>query len=135
MDARIHLEAALGFDIGEAHMIRNAGGRAAESLRSLAISQQFLGTEEVLIIHHTGCGMATFKNPDIHGLIEERLEYDASHIDFLPFEDWKSSVLEDVELLKNSRLIKPGTPITGMLYDVKTGKVEVIAKAVSGQEA
>src|SRR4051794_4264833 len=64
MDARIDPAKALGLDEGDAHVIRNAGGRASEALRSLAISQELLGTREIVVIHHTDCGMLTFSNDD-----------------------------------------------------------------------
>jgi carbonic anhydrase len=127
MDARLHPEKALGINIGDSHMIRNAGGRVSpDALRSLAISQQLLGTNEIYIIHHTDCGMVTFKNEDIRGLLKERLGADASDIDFLPFGDSEKSVLDDIAIVKNSPLINPGTPIVGFLYDVRTGKVSVV---------
>ena len=127
MDARLHPEATLGLDIGDSHMIRNAGGRvSSDALRSLAISQQLLGTNEIYIIHHTDCGMLTFSNDDIRGILKERLGADASDIDFLPFPELTQSVLDDIAIIKNSPLINPGTPIVGFIYDVKTGKLEVV---------
>ena len=127
MDARIHPEKALGLAIGDSHVIRNAGGRVSDdAIRSLAISQQLLGTNEVYIIHHTDCGMLTFKNEDIRGLLKDRLGADASEIDFLPFPEVTQSVLDDIAIVKTSALINPGTPIVGMVYDVTTGKLEVV---------
>jgi len=127
MDARLHPEKALGLNIGDSHVIRNAGGRVStDALRSLAISQQLLNTNEIYIIHHTDCGMLTFKNEDIRGLIKERLNHDASDMDFLPFPDIDQSVLDDIEIVKNSKLINPGTPITGFVYDVTTGKLKIV---------
>jgi carbonic anhydrase len=132
MDARLHPEAALGLSIGDSHMIRNAGGRVSgDALRSLAISQQLLGTNEIYVIHHTDCGMVTFQNETIRGLLKERLGDAAGEaadaIDFLPFPDTEQSVLDDVAIIKNSPLINPGVPIVGAIYDVKTGKVTVVA--------
>src|SRR6266550_8499555 len=93
MDARIHPEAALGLDIGDAHMIRNAGGRASDdAVRSLVISTTLLGTEEFAVIHHTDCGMLTFTNDDLRGKLEAETGSDASDIDFLPFGDLQQSV-------------------------------------------
>lgn len=127
MDARLHPEKALGLAIGDSHVIRNAGGRVSDdALRSLAISQQLLGTNEIYIIHHTDCGMVTFKNEDIRGLLKERLGADASGIDFLPFPDIEQSVLDDIAIVKNSPLINPGVPIVGFVYDVATGKLKVV---------
>lgn len=129
MDARLHPEKALGLEIGDAHVIRNAGGRAKDALRSLAISQQLLGTNEIYVIHHTDCGMVTFQNSDIHKIIKDNLKHDAKDMDFLPFSDSEKSTIEDVDVIKNSPLITPGTVITGFLYDVKTGKMQVVATA------
>ena len=73
MDARLDPAKALGLEEGDAHVIRNAGGRAADALRSLVISQRLLGTQEVLVVHHTDCGMLTFDNPTLHGICQEQL--------------------------------------------------------------
>lgn len=74
MDARIDPAAAFGISLGDAHVIRNAGGNARDSIRSLVISEQLLGTNEILLIKHTGCGMLTFKNEDAHAVVEKQLE-------------------------------------------------------------
>lgn len=127
MDARVHPEAALGLAIGDSHVIRNAGGRAsADALRSVTISQQLLGTTEVIILHHTDCGMLTFDNDTIHKKIEADLNADASHIDFLPFADLEQSVRDDVAAVKSSPFVLPDTPVHGGIYDVATGKVTLI---------
>src|SRR5882762_3642936 len=77
MDARIDPARALGLEEGDAHVIRNAGGRIADSLRSLAISQQLLGTEEVAIVHHTDCGMLTFSDDSLRKKLRTTLSADA----------------------------------------------------------
>jgi carbonic anhydrase len=123
MDARLDPARALGLEEGDAHVIRNAGGRAADALRSLVISQRLLGTQEVLVVHHTDCGMLTFDNATLQGICREQLGADASDIDFLPFSDLEQSVREDVELIRTSPLIAKGTPVTGFIYDVKTGRI------------
>src|SRR5438128_11451474 len=87
MDARIDPARALGLEEGDAHVIRNAGGRAHDALRSLVISEQLLGTTEIVVIHHTDCGMLTFSNEDLHNKVKQELQADVSHIDFLPFKD------------------------------------------------
>src|ERR1700682_2775250 len=87
MDARIVPSRQLGLEEGDAHVIRNAGGRARDALRSLVISQRLLGTNEIAVIHHTDCGMLTFTNPDLHAKVKKDLGADSSHIDFLPFRD------------------------------------------------
>ena len=126
MDARLDPAKALGLEEGDAHVIRNAGGRAADALRSLAISQQLLGTEAVLIVHHTDCGMLTFDNPTMHGICQERLGVDASDIDFLPFPDLEQSVRDDIEIVRSSPLIPDDIAVTGFIYDVKTGRVHEV---------
>ncbi len=126
MDARLDPAKALGLEEGDAHVIRNAGGRAADALRSLVISQRLLGTREVLVVHHTDCGMLTFDNPTLYGICRADLDADASGIDFLPFSDLEQSVREDVELIRSSPLIAKDTPVTGLIYDVKTGRIHEV---------
>jgi carbonic anhydrase len=126
MDARLDPAKALGLEEGDAHVIRNAGGRAADALRSLVISQRLLGTQEVLVVHHTDCGMLTFDNPTLYGICQEQLGTDASDIDFLPFSDLEQSVRDDVELIRSSPLIANDTAVTGFIYDVKTGRVHEV---------
>jgi carbonic anhydrase len=127
MDARLDPAKALGLEEGDAHVIRNAGGRAADALRSLVISQQLLGTEAIIILHHTDCGMLTFDNATLHGICQERLGADASDIDFLPFADLEQSVRDDIEVIRSSPLIPDDIPVTGFIYDVKTGKIHEVA--------
>jgi carbonic anhydrase len=122
MDARLIPTRALGLDEGDAHVIRNAGGLARDALRSLVISQQLLGTREVVILHHTDCGMLTFQNEDLYS----RLGDEAREIDFLPFSDLDESVRNDVQFLKDSPLIPDDVSIRGFVYDVKTGKVREV---------
>src|SRR3954452_13521292 len=119
MDARLIPTRALGLDDGDAHVIRNAGGLARDALRSLVISQQLLGTREVVILHHTDCGMLTFQNEDLY----ERLGAEAREIDFQPFSDLDESVRNDIRFLKDSPLIPDDVSIRGFVYDVKTGTV------------
>ena len=95
----------LGLEEGDAHVIRNAGGRARDALRSLVISQRLLGTNEIAVIHHTDCGMLTFTNRDLHAKVKQDLDADSSNIDFLPFSDLEESVREDVAFLLSSPLI------------------------------
>jgi carbonic anhydrase len=126
MDARLDPAKALGLEEGDAHVIRNAGGRAADALRSLVISQRLLGTQEVLVVHHTDCGMLTFDNPTLYGICQEQLGTDASDIDFLPFSDLEQSVRDDVELIRSTPLTPHDTKVTGFIYDVKTGKIRQV---------
>lgn len=145
MDARLHPPAALGVNLGDAHIIRNAGGSARDAIRSLTISQQLLGTEEIVIIKHTGapqlppyvspsisdtvidCGMLTFTNDDIHAVVEKNLGPSAAKDkkDYLPFPDLDQAIREDVEFLKNSPLIseKAKQSISGFVYHVESGRI------------
>ncbi len=86
MDARLDPARFLGLHEGDAHVIRNAGGRADDdALRSLVISQELLGTEEVLLIHHTDCGMITFTNEQLRQKLKDRYGKDPGNVDYLPF--------------------------------------------------
>ncbi|KAJ5168487.1 uncharacterized protein N7482_004081 [Penicillium canariense] len=122
MDARLDTARALGLEEGDAHVIRNAGGRVTDALRSIVISQQLLGTREIIIVHHTDCGMLTFTDDVIRNKIRSELKQNADHIAFLPFGDLKQSVLDDIQILKESPLVLD-VPITGYLYEVETGKI------------
>jgi carbonic anhydrase len=124
MDARLHPAGFLGLELGDAHVIRNAGGRASDdAIRSLAISQQLLGTNEVVVIHHTDCGMLTFSNEDLRKKLKQELNANAENIDFLPFKDLEQSVRDDVATIKNSPLLLKNIEVSGFIYDVKTGRL------------
>ncbi len=127
MDARLDPARILGLEEGDAHVIRNAGGRAADALRSLIISEQLLGTNTIVILHHTDCGMLTFTDEVIHDKIKHDLHADADHIAFLPFKDLDQSVRDDITFLRSSSLIPESIEIRGFVYDVKTGKLHSIA--------
>jgi carbonic anhydrase len=127
MDARIDPAKALGLSEGDAHVIRNAGGRAsADALRSLAISQRLLGTQEVVVIHHTECGMQTFSNDELRERLRTELGADASEIDFLPFSDLEGSVREDVAAIRESPLVSRDVTVSGFVYDVHTGRLHEV---------
>jgi carbonic anhydrase len=126
MDSRIFPSRAFGLKAGDAHIIRNAGGRAREALRSLVISQRFLGTNEVAIIHHTDCGSIRFTNDDIHLKVKQDLGADSSAIDFLPFTDLEESVREDISFLLSSPLIPTSVVVRGFIYDVRTGRLKEV---------
>src|SRR5919198_3850845 len=114
MDARLHPAKFLGLDIGDAHVIRNAGGRASpDALRSLIISQRLLGTQEVAVIHHTDCGMLTFTNEELRARLREETGADASGIDFLPFSDLEGSVLDDVQRITASPFVEEDIDVRG----------------------
>ena len=126
MDARIDPARALGLEEGDAHVIRNAGGRIADSLRSLAISQELLGTQEVAIVHHTDCGMLTFSDDAMRGRLRERRGADADAVAFLPFRDLDQSVRDDLALYAASPLVRHDIPVRGFVYDVKTGRLREV---------
>lgn len=132
MDARIDPAAAYGISLGDAHVIRNAGGNARDALRSLVISQQLLGTTEIVLVKHTGCGMLTFKNEDATALVRQNLgegavrSLGAFSDDFQPFPDLEEAVRSDVEFLKESELIPNSVNVSGWVYEVETGKVKSI---------
>jgi carbonic anhydrase len=130
MDARIDPAAAFGISLGDAHVIRNAGAIAKDALRSLVISEQLLGTQEILLVKHTGCGMLTFKNEDAHAVVEKNLGAEAKKelegLDFLPFPDLEQAVKDDVSYLKSSKAIPDNVTISGWVYEVETGKVRQV---------
>ena len=126
MDARIDPAKALGLSEGDAHVIRNAGGRVSEALRSLAISQTLLGTEEVAVIHHTDCGMLTFSDESIRVQLREQRGADADHVAFLPFHDLDQSVRDDLAAYRGSPLVRKDVPLRGFVYDVKTGRLREV---------
>jgi len=129
MDARIDPAKALGLQEGDAHVIRNAGGRITESIRSLAISQTLLGTREVAIIHHTDCGMLTFTDHSIRKQLRDDRGVDADHVAFLPFDDLEKSVRDDIAIYRNSNLVLQDIPVRGFIYNVKNGElIEVHTK-------
>src|SRR5437660_9078941 len=124
MDERLHPARFLGLEEGDAHVIRNAGGRASDdAIRSLVISEQLLGTNTIVVIHHTDCGMLTFSNNDLRTKIKQELHADADSIDFLPFGNLEQSVRDDVARLKASPLIPDNIEINGFIYDVESGKL------------
>jgi len=127
MDARLHPSKFLGLDLGDAHVIRNAGGRASDdAIRSLVISQRLLGTREIVVIHHTDCGMLTFSNEQLADKVQQELGVDVQGRDFLPFQDLAQSVRDDVATLRTSPLIPQDIVIHGAIYDVKTGALQEV---------
>ncbi|HEX9186064.1 MAG TPA: carbonic anhydrase [Vicinamibacteria bacterium] len=122
MDARLDPARVLGLEEGDAHVIRNAGGRARDAIRSLVISQQLLGTREVVVVHHTDCGMLTFTDDDLKRKIRQELKAE-TEIDFLSFADLDQSVRDDVEAIRRSPLLLAGVPVSGFVYDVRTGRL------------
>jgi len=129
MDARIVPTASLGIKEGDAHVIRSAGGLARDALRSLIISQQYLGTREILLFHHTECGMSGLTNAQVHRDLQEQFPKAPpsliESIDFMPFGDLNivRTIQEDVTFLKTHPLLREETKITGWVYDVSSGKI------------
>lgn len=129
MDARIDPKGAFYIPLGAAHVIRNAGASTRDAFRSLVISQQLLGTTEVLVVKHTGCGMLTFDNATAKDIVKknkgEAAAKEVEDLDFLPFPDLEQAVKDDVEWLK-SRNIEEGIKVTGWIYEVETGKARQV---------
>ncbi|KAF6842264.1 carbonic anhydrase [Colletotrichum musicola] len=130
MDARIDPARAFGIELGDAHVIRNAGASAIDGLRSIIISQQLLGTQEIVLVKHTGCGMLTFKNEDAFALVEKNLGAEASSelkargFDFLPFPELEEAVKKDIDFIKGSKLVPDSVVLSGWIYEVETGKTK-----------
>jgi carbonic anhydrase len=154
MDARLDPAKYAGLAEGDAHVIRNAGGRASDdAIRSLVISYKLLGTREWFVIHHTDCGMSKFTEETIRRLLESSLKTasidnsgwfdsgqgpesnEAQFIDWLAFDDETSSVVEDVQRLRNHPLVSPEIAIYGFVYDVKTGRLLEVQKATEAGRA
>jgi len=154
MDARLDPAKFAGLAEGDAHVIRNAGGRASDdAIRSLVISYKLLGTQEFFVIHHTNCGMEFFTNEVIRGLLANSLETAelssagfrdvgkgpgsraGEFIDFLTIKDQRQSVLDDVNRIRNHPLVPKSIPVHGYIYDVTSGKlleVEAARTAAAG---
>jgi carbonic anhydrase len=150
MDARLDPAKYAGLAEGDAHVIRNAGGRASDdAIRSLVISYKLLGTREWFVIHHTNCGMEFFTNDVMRGLLANSLETaaldasgfhdvgkgpgstEAEFIDWLTIKDQSRSVMADVRRIRNHPLVPGSIPIYGYIYDVKTGKLIEVPEATS----
>jgi len=131
MDARLHPGKFAGLVEGDAHVIRNAGGRASDdAIRSLIISYKLLGTREFAVIHHTDCGMLTFSNSDLRSILKRDTGSDtAEQIDFLPFGDLEASVTEDVKRIREHPLIPKDISIRGYIYDVRSGRLDEVGAA------
>jgi len=124
MDARIDVHALTGLREGDTHVIRNAGGIATEdALRSFIISNELLGTKEFLVISHTDCGMLTFKDEDIQDTLAKKYSANAAKINFHAFGDLEENVRTQVERIRTNPFIPKNIPVTGFVYDVKSGKL------------
>lgn len=122
MDARIDPAAAFGIALGDAHVIRNAGGNAQDALRSILISQHLLGTREIVLVKHTGCGMLIFSNEDAKAAVRGNGGKVNEGFDFLPFGELESAVKRDVGYLQGHESFPEGVKVSGWVYDVTTGK-------------
>ncbi len=122
MDARIDVFAALGLHLGEAHVIRNAGGRVTEDvLRSLALSAHVLGVDTVVVMQHTRCGLAGVTDEDLRQLTGADLE-------FFPIDDHAAALRADIELLATKAYLEPLEVIAGFIYDVESGEVDDVVR-------
>jgi carbonic anhydrase len=126
MDARINVYGVLGLNEGEAHVIRNAGGVVTEDeIRSLAISQRLLGTTEIILIHHTDCGMLTFTDDDFKKSIQDdtgiKPPWAAE-----AFSDLAADVRQSIARIRNSPFVPSKDSIRGFIFDVATGKLEEV---------
>jgi len=154
MDARLDPAKYAGLSEGDAHVIRNAGGRASDdAIRSLVISYKLLGTKEWFVIHHTNCNMEFFTNEVIRGLLANSLEtaalgadgfYDvgtgpgsaeAKYVDWLTISDNAQSVTEDVSRIRSHPLVPASIPIYGYIYDVSNGRLVEVPEAHKAAQA
>jgi carbonic anhydrase len=123
MDARINVYGVLGLNEGEAHVIRNAGGVVTEDeIRSLAISQRLLGTEEIILIHHTDCGMLTFTDDDFKKAIQQDVGVKPAWA-AEAFTDLDEDVRQSIARIRNSPFIPKKDSVRGFVFDVATGKL------------
>jgi carbonic anhydrase len=126
MDARVNPYPILGLELGDAHVIRNAGGVVTDDeIRSLAISQRLLGTREIMLIHHTDCGMLTFSDDDFRSQLEEdtgvRPEWAAE-----AFSDLEGDVRQSIARIKASPFIPHKDAVRGFVYEVETGRLREV---------
>ena len=148
MDARLDPAKYAGLSEGDAHVIRNAGGRASDdAIRSLVISYKLLGTKEWFVIHHSDCGMEFFTDELMRSLLANSLQtaklttngfedvgtgpgsHEAKYVDWLTIADRNHAVVDDVERIRNHPLVPNNIPIYGYVYDVKTGALIEIEDA------
>jgi carbonic anhydrase len=126
MDARIETGRLLGLEEGDAHVIRNAGGVVSDDvIRSLAISQRLLGTTEIVLIHHTDCGMLTFKDDDVKAQIEEETGVRPSFA-LEAFSDPQDDVRQSIQRIQSSPFVPHKDKIRGFVYDVEDGRLNEV---------
>jgi len=131
MDARLDVHKILGLQEGDAHVIRNAGGVATDdAIRSLTISQRLLGTKEIILIHHTDCGMLTFKDDEVKGKIESEVGI-RPHFALEAFGDLEADVKQSIARIEASPFIPNKASVRGFIYDVKTGRLNEVRVAAA----
>jgi len=122
MDARIDVFAVLGLHLGEAHVIRNAGGRVTDDvLRSLALSSQVLGVHTVVVMQHTKCGLAGVTDAELRRLT-------GADLGFFPIDDHTAALEEDIEILTTRPYLEPLRVVAGMVYDVESGELDHVVR-------
>ena len=131
MDARLDVHKILGLQEGDAHVIRNAGGVATDdAIRSLVISQRLLGTKEIVLIHHTDCGMVTFKDDDVKAQIEKDTGIRPAFA-LEAFPSVEEDVKQSIARIKASPFIPNKSSVRGFVYDVNTGRLSEVVAAVA----
>jgi carbonic anhydrase len=154
MDARLDPAKFAGLSEGDAHVIRNAGGRASDdAIRSLVISHKLLGTREWFVVHHTDCGMETFTDEVMRALLRQSLDTaeigpdgwkdvgkgpgsaEGDFIDWLTIKDQAESITADVARIRAHPLVPAGVPIYGYIYDVKSGRLIEVSQATDAARA
>jgi carbonic anhydrase len=126
MDARLDVHKILGLGEGDAHVIRNAGGVITDDeIRSLMISQRLLGTREIILIHHTDCGMLTFKDDELKAQIHQEVGM-KPHFSMESFSDLEEDVRQSVARIQASPFIPHKESVRGILYEVETGRVRAV---------
>jgi carbonic anhydrase len=126
MDARLNPYPILGLSIGDAHVIRNAGGVITDDeIRSLAISQNLLGTEEIMLIHHTDCGMLTFTDDELRRQIQDETGVKPAWA-AEAFDDLEEDVRQSIARIESSPFIPRKDKIRGFVYEVETGRVREV---------
>ncbi len=124
MDARLTVPDFLGLRTGDAHVIRNAGGIATEdAIRSLIISNKLLGTKEFVVINHTDCGMLTFQDRELQDRLTEETGVNAAKVTFHSFSNLEENVRTQVERIRTNPFLPKDVPVTGFVYDVRSGKL------------
>src|SRR5687767_15823770 len=127
MDARLNTTGLLGLEEGDAHVIRNAGGVVTDDVvRSLAISQRLLGTREIILIHHTDCGMLTFKDDELKQQIHEEVGM-KPHFSMESFSDLEEDVRQSIARIQASPFISHKESVRGFIYEVETGRLREVS--------